>query len=138
MHDAAPLLTSRYEIGPLLGEGAMGRVFEARDLDLDRTVALKFLRGDAPVSEKRFLAEARAQARVIHDNVCRVYQLGRPPKGPFIAMQYVEGKTAQALAGELTLRERVSIVRAVADAVQAAHDLGLLHRDLKPANVLVE
>jgi predicted Ser/Thr protein kinase len=138
MQDAAPLLTSRYEIGPLLGEGGMGRVFKARDLDLDRTVALKFLRGDAPVSEQRFLAEARAQARVVHDNVCRVYELGRGPSGAFIAMQYVEGKTAQALARELTLRERVSIVRAVADAVQAAHDLGLLHRDLKPANVLVE
>ena len=129
---------SRYEVGPLLGEGSMGRVFKARDVDLDRVVALKFLRGDAPVQEKRFFAEARAQARVVHPNVCRVYELGRLPQGPFISMQFVDGGTCQALARELSLAERVAIVRAVADAVQAAHDTGLLHRDLKPANVLVE
>ncbi len=130
--------SSSYELGVLLGEGGMGRVYKARDLVLDRFVALKFLRSDVPVMEKRFLAEARAQARVIHPHVCRVYGLGRLPQGRFIAMQYVEGNTLLALARELSINERVSIVRAVAEAVQAAHDTGLLHRDLKPANVLIE
>jgi serine/threonine-protein kinase len=129
---------SNYEILSVLGEGGMARVLKARDRDLDRLVALKVLRADVPVSVGRLLNEARAQARVVHDHVCRVYEVGRFAEGPFIAMQLVDGKPLQAVARELDLRERLVVFCDIADAIEAAHASGLLHRDLKPANVLVE
>jgi hypothetical protein len=129
---------SNYEILSVLGEGGMARVLKARDRDLDRLVALKVLRADVPLSLARLFTEARAQARVVHDHVCRVYEVGRFAQGPFIAMQLVDGNPLQAVARELDLRERVVLFCDVADAIEAAHANGLLHRDLKPANVLVE
>ncbi|HEY6908345.1 MAG TPA: serine/threonine-protein kinase [Myxococcales bacterium] len=129
---------NNYEILSLVGEGGMARVFKARDRNLDRLVALKVLRPDVPVSQPRFFREARAQARVVHDHVCRLYEVGRSAQGPFIAMQLVDGKPLAAVARELDLRDRLLVFCDVADAVEAAHRTGLLHRDLKPANVLVE
>jgi serine/threonine protein kinase len=129
---------SNYEILSVLGQGGMARVFKARDRDLDRLVALKVLRPDVPVSQSRFFREARAQARVVHDHVCRLYDVGRSAQAPFIAMQLVDGKSLAAVARKLDLRDRLLAFCDVADAIQAAHRKGLLHRDLKPANVLVE
>jgi serine/threonine-protein kinase len=136
-HIRPPALPN-YEIVGFLGEGGMGRVFQAIDRQLGRTVALKCIRGDDPELIARFLQEARAQARIEHENVCRVFQAGEAAGQPFIAMQFLRGRSLGAEARSLTLDQKVLIIRDVAAALQAAHRIGIIHRDLKPANVIVE
>jgi tetratricopeptide (TPR) repeat protein len=101
-------------------------------------VALKFLIGGDEALERRFLHEARAQARVDHPNVCKVYEVALAGEAPYIAMQFIGGKTLRDLLPQLSLAEKLGIVRDVALALQAAHGQGLVHRDVKPANILVE
>ncbi|HPW55462.1 MAG: protein kinase [Thermoanaerobaculaceae bacterium] len=136
-HDA-PADWERYALTRLLGEGGMGRVWEAHDPRLRRRVAVKFLLGDDPELVARFLQEARAQARVEHDNVCRIHEVGEVAGRPYIAMQYIDGESLHVLGPRLGLAEQVQLMRTVADAVAAAHGLGLVHRDLKPGNIMVE
>ncbi|MBF5045003.1 protein kinase [Aggregicoccus sp. 17bor-14] len=128
----------RYQSVRLLGQGGMGRVFLAYDPRLRRNVALKFLHSNAPVRTSRFFAEARAQARVQHDRVCKVFEVGEVQGKPFIAMQYVDGKSLRQLSPELTLEQKVRLLRDAAEGVHAAHRAGLIHRDLKPSNIMVE
>jgi tetratricopeptide (TPR) repeat protein/predicted Ser/Thr protein kinase len=128
----------RYEGVRFLGQGGMGQVFLARDLRLRRPVALKFVRGDDAGLIQRLLSEARAQARVDHERVCQVYEAGEAQGRPFIAMQFVEGQPLHQLAGQLTLEQKVLVLREAAEGVHAAHRAGLIHRDLKPSNILVE
>ena len=127
----------RYEFLGFLGQGGMGQVFLAQDPRLRRKVALKFVRGDDAALSRRFLSEARAQARVEHERVCQVYEVGEVQGRPFIAMQYVEGQPLHQLARELTLEQKVLVLRDAAEGVHAAHRAGLIHRDLKPSNILV-
>jgi tetratricopeptide (TPR) repeat protein/predicted Ser/Thr protein kinase len=115
----------------------MGEVFKAWDPELERWVALKYLRHDDPVLVERLLREARAQARVDHPSVCKVYEVGEDDGRPYIAMEFVAGEPLDVAARELSLEHKVLLVRRVAEAVQAAHAVGLVHRDLKPANILV-
>ncbi len=122
----------------LLGSGGMGTVYKAHDPTLGRYVALKLIQGDDPRFATRLLKEARAQARIEHPCVCRVYEAGLEQGRPYIAMQLIEGRTLDAVSGELGLEEKVRLVRDVADAIHAAHRVGLIHRDLKPSNVMVE
>lgn len=134
----APADWERYTLTRLLGEGGMGRVWEAHDPRLRRRVAVKFLLGDDPELVARFLQEARAQARVEHDNVCRIHEVGEVAGRPCIAMQYIEGESLATLGACLKLEEKVELVRTVAEAIAAAHAVGLVHRDLKPGNIMVE
>ena len=127
----------KHETAVPVGSGGMGEVFKAWDPELERFIALKYLRHDDPVLVERLLREARAQARVDHPSVCKVYEVGDDDGRPFIAMEYVDGRPLDAAARELSLEHKVLLVRRVADAVQAAHGVGLVHRDLKPANILV-
>lgn len=127
----------RYRDVSLLGSGGMGRVYRAWDVALDRWVAIKVLSGDDPRLAERLSREARAQARIEHPNVCKVYDVGELDGTPFISMQLVDGEPLGGLAPSLTLEQKVLIVRQVAEAVHAAHRAGLIHRDLKPANVMV-
>ncbi len=120
-----------------IGAGGMGEVFKAWDPELERWVALKYLRRDDPMLVERLMREARAQARVDHPSVCTVYEVGSDDGRPYIAMEYVDGEPLDAAARGLSLEQKVLLVRKVADAVQAAHSVGLVHRDLKPANILV-
>jgi len=126
----------RYALGPLLGRGGMGEVFEAWDLVLARPVALKLLTVGSAAATVRFMQEARLQARVDHPNVCRVLDADVEADLPFIAMQLVRGPYVKA-AG-LSLREVADLMQKVAGAIHAAHRLGLVHRDLKPSNILIE
>jgi serine/threonine-protein kinase len=128
----------RYQPVRFLGEGGMGRVFLAWDPRLRRNVALKFVRGEDAELSRRFVSEARAQARVDHERVCRVYEVGEEQGRVYIAMQYVDGQPLNVLAGALSFEQKALLVREAAEGVHAAHRAGLIHRDLKPSNVLVE
>ncbi len=128
----------RYQPMRLLGQGGMGRVFLAHDPRLRRDVALKFVRGDDPDSARRFVFEARAQARVVHERVCQVYEVGEVQGRPFIAMQYIDGLPLNQLAQELTAEQKAMVLREAAEGVHAAHRAGLIHRDLKPSNIMVQ
>jgi tetratricopeptide (TPR) repeat protein/predicted Ser/Thr protein kinase len=128
----------KYETAVPLGRGAMGEVFKAFDPALQRFVALKYLRWADGAMADRLLREARLQARVDHELVCKVYEVGVDEGRPFIAMQYIDGRTLEDAAPTLSLREKLGVVRDVARAVHAAHETGLIHRDLKPQNILVE
>jgi serine/threonine-protein kinase len=152
--DAAPSARSskrdnqRYERGELLGEGGMGQVYRAYDTALKRPVALKFLRSDDPERIARFLREAQAQARVDHGNVCKVYEAGELDGRPYIAMQLIQGQPLFVTEGEaahpsppldqMSVEQKVRILRDVAEAIHAAHREGLIHRDIKPANIMLE
>src|SRR3954462_5828381 len=126
-------LSDRYEIQATIGAGGMGKVYKAFDRKLKRLVALKFLHGGDDALERRFLQEAQAQARVDHPNVCKVFEVGRIDEEPYIAMQFIEGKTLRDAAPHLSLEQKLAIVRDIASAVHGAHALGLMHRDIKPA-----
>ncbi|OJT18175.1 serine/threonine protein kinase [Archangium sp. Cb G35] len=128
----------RYQCVRFLGEGGMGRVFLAHDPRLNRHVALKFVRGEEPGLVQRFLSEARAQARVNHERVCKVYEVGEVQGRVYIAMQFIEGRTLSALARELSVEQKVLVLREAAEGVHEAHRVGLIHRDLKPSNIMVE
>jgi eukaryotic-like serine/threonine-protein kinase len=130
-------LGERYEIVGLLGRGGMGEVYEARDLLLGRDVALKFLLAAGAERALRLLQEARAQARIDHPNICKVYEAGDRGGKLYIAMQLVRGRPLGEAAAELSLPEKVQIMRQVAEAMHEAHRLGVIHRDLKPSNILL-
>jgi len=128
----------RYDFVEFIGRGGMGDVFKARDSRLGRHVALKFLRRDDPEQVARFLREAQVQAKVDHENLCPVYEVGEIEGLSYIAMQYIAGGSIKEIADLPDLREKASIMVDVADALHAAHQAGLIHRDIKPANILVE
>jgi serine/threonine-protein kinase len=128
----------RYELLDLLGKGGMGMVYRARDRRLDRIVAIKFLRVADPDATMRFLREARAQARIEHPHVCRVYEVGEIEGRAYIALQYVDGEPLQVAARKMPLEAKITVLRDVAMALHEAHRLGIVHRDVKPANIMVE
>lgn len=125
----------RYEIVRPLGQGGMGSVFLARDRKLGRLVALKFLRVPSPDAAERLLQEARAQARLDHNNICKVFEVGEFQSQPYIAMEFIDGQPLHLR--RLSLEQKVLLVSQIAQAVHSAHTQGVLHRDLKPANVMV-
>ena len=127
-----------YRLLNILGEGGMGRVYKAMDPVLARPVALKILQHTGGKNVERFFNEARAQARVEHPYVAKVFAMGEAEGLPFIAMQYVNGTTLKEASGKLRLEEKVRIIAQVCEGVHAAHRLGIIHRDLKPGNVMVE
>jgi serine/threonine-protein kinase len=135
---SAPRTWDHFEIVGRVGGGGGGEVFRARDTRLARDVALKLLHGERADLAACFRREAQAQARIEHPHVCKVYEVGENAGRSYIAMQFVDGPTLAQAAAEMTVEERVRIVRDVAEAVHAAHRLGIVHRDLKPGNVMVE
>jgi len=128
----------RYVIGPLLGRGGMGDVYEAWDVVLCRTVALKILKAIEPAALIRFMHEAQIHARVVHPNICRIYDVDNYEGSLRVAMQLVVGSNLEQARHDLGLKEVVTIVALVAQAVHVVHRLNLVHRDLKPSNILLE
>ena len=131
------------DIIELVGQGGMGVVYKARQLTLDRFVALKILPpevGDDPAFAERFKREARALAMLSHPSIVTVYDFGEADGLYYFVMEYVEGTTLrQTIAhGGLTPPEALAIVPQICDALQAAHDEGVVHRDIKPENVLID
>jgi serine/threonine-protein kinase len=131
-----------YEILGLLGRGGMGVVYRARQVGLDRLAALKMLLAGAharPEELARFRAEALAVARIKHENIVEIYQVGEHDGLPFFSLEFVAGGTlGQKIAGApQPLAESAHMVETLARAMHVAHGLGIIHRDLKPANVLL-
>ena len=131
---------ANYKIEKLLGAGGMGEVYLARETKLKRLVALKILPwhfvADAERST-RFQTEARALSSLNHPNLITVYEVGEADGLNFIATEFVEGQTLSSLRQKLSLRELLSIMAQVAEALSAAHQAGIIHRDIKPDNVMV-
>src|SRR5579864_2040527 len=136
------VLADRYEILQLLGEGGMGAVYKARDIELDRLVALKVIRPELagnPAILQRFKQELILARQVTHRNVIRIYDLGESDGIKFITMEYVDGEDLRTLLherGKLPPSEAVAIIEQVCLALEAAHREGVIHRDLKPQNVM--
>ena len=116
----------------------MGRVYKVLDPVLRRHIALKFIRDEDQRLIRRFFREAQSQARIDHEFVCKVYEVGEVEGLPYIAMQYIDGKSLKDAAHQLTLEQKVTIVKQVALALHAAHRLGIIHRDIKPSNIMLE
>ncbi len=133
-----PSLAARYEDIQFAGEGGVGTVYRAVDPRLGRTIALKLLKSDDPSLCRRFIAEARSQARIQHEHVCSVYEAGLADGEPYIVMQYIDGEPLSRVRERMTLEQQVKLLQEVATAVHEAHRLGMIHRDLKPGNILVE
>jgi serine/threonine-protein kinase len=132
---------SHYRIVEKLGAGGMGVVYKAIDTRLDRPVALKFLNIAGlvdPDRRRRFVQEAKAASALNHPNITAVYDIDATGDEPFMAMEFVPGKTLQRCIGKgLPLAEAVRYLTQVADGLSAAHAVGIVHRDLKPSNIIV-
>ncbi|MBX3468953.1 MAG: protein kinase [Planctomycetes bacterium] len=132
-----------FELLERLGSGAMGVVFKARHLGLNKTVALKLLNPDFAEDERyvaRFLQEARVAAALNHPNIVQAYDVGQAGDVHYIAMECVDGKTVKELIerrGHLDEQAAVEIVLQVLDALKHAHSRSLIHRDIKPANIMI-
>lgn len=140
---ATSRIVSHFEILDQLGRGGMGIVYRARDLTLDREVALKFLpphSADSPEERQRLLREARTASRLDHPNVCTIYEVGESESGElFVAMPRYEGETlAEIVArGPLPVAVALDLVRQASDGLAVAHERGIIHRDIKPANLFL-
>ncbi len=138
----APKLAGRYELLGLLGTGGMGAVYRVRDTELGEVVALKMLHPDwarTPEALERFRSEVRLARRVTHRHVARTFDIGEHEGERFLTMECVDGGSLAARLAErgaLPPAEVIEIARAIAAALGAAHQAGVVHRDLKPENVL--
>jgi serine/threonine protein kinase/tetratricopeptide (TPR) repeat protein len=135
-------LAGRYKILRALGEGGMGAVYQARDLELERVIAVKVIRphlaGDSGILQ-RFKQELILARHVTHKNVVRIYDLGESDGMKFITMEYVEGEDlrhALRRQGKFAPAEAVAVMQQICRALEAAHAEGVIHRDLKPQNVM--
>ena len=136
------VLAQRYEIVQILGQGGMGAVYKATDLELNRTVALKVIRPDLARDRAivdRFKQELLLAHQVTHRNVIRIYDLSEADGMKFITMEYVEGDNLLTLLHQkkkFSPEESVEIMQQVCRALEAAHSVEVIHRDLKPQNIM--
>ena len=141
--DGLPRRFGDYELLEELGRGGMGVVFKARQLSLGRIVALKMILGaklSSTADKARFRAEAESAARLEHPNVVPVYEVGEIDGQPYFTMKCIEGTTlAQRLTGgPLPSDEAAALLVPICEAIQFAHQRGILHRDMKPSNILID
>jgi len=138
----------KYRILGILGKGGMGIVYKGLDPDIERDVAVKTIRfdtsPDGPVKEEmlnRVIREAKAAGHLTHPNIITIYDVIRDRDLTFIVMQYVDGQSLQAMiesGKSFSPQEVLAIVRPVAEALDYAHENGIVHRDIKPANILID
>jgi len=138
------VLGTRYEIVQMLGQGGMGAVYKAKDLELDRIVALKVIRPELAVHPdilRRFKQELILARQITHRNVIRIFDLSEAQGIKFITMEFIEGQDLKSLInekGRLGFEEAVRIIEQVCLALEAAHKEGVVHRDLKPQNIMLD
>jgi predicted Ser/Thr protein kinase len=136
-------LFPQFESLELLGRGGMGAVYKARQTSLDRFVALKILPAEAnedPAFGERFQREARALAQLNHPNIVGVHDFGQAGAYAYLVMEFVDGANLRQLqrGGHLSPQEALAIVPQICEALQFAHDRGIVHRDIKPENILID
>ncbi len=137
-------LGTRYEIVQMLGQGGMGAVYKAMDLEIGRMVALKVIKPELALNEEilqRFKQELILARRITHKSVIRIFDLGEADGVKFITMEFIEGKDLKSVVtekGRLSFEECADIVSQICTALEAAHAEGVVHRDLKPQNVMVD
>ncbi|MAI78113.1 MAG: hypothetical protein CL917_04165 [Deltaproteobacteria bacterium] len=134
--------TADYCLQGFIGGGAMGKVWEAKQESLDRTVAVKYpnpeLLAAGSLGETQFISEVVVTGKLEHPNIVPIYELGRDKKGqPFYAMKHVHGKSWDELISQKSLTENISILEKVCDAIAFAHAHEFLHRDIKPENIII-
>jgi tetratricopeptide (TPR) repeat protein/tRNA A-37 threonylcarbamoyl transferase component Bud32 len=138
------ILAQRYEILQVLGTGGMGSVYKAQDRELDRLVALKVIRPELarnPAIVDRFKQELRLSHKVTHRNVVRMYDLSEDAGLRFVTMELVAGRDLRTILeerGKMPPHEMVDVFQQICQALDAAHEVGILHRDLKPQNIMRE
>lgn len=133
---------SHYRVLQKLGAGGMGEVYEAEDTVLGRRVALKFLPenlSDDRSATERFMREARASSKMNHPNICTIYDVDVHDNRPFMVMELLEGETLKdrLQRGPLLFENVLHVGIHVAEALQAAHEMGIVHRDIKPGNIFI-
>jgi serine/threonine protein kinase len=136
------VLAGKYRILEVAGRGGMGIVYKAEDTKLHRPVALKFLPPGLVTSQEsreRFLLEARAAAALSHPNICTIHEIHDQEERPFIEMEYIEGRSLRERVKEhpLGAGAAVEVAIQVAEALEEAHQKGIVHRDIKSANIMV-
>lgn len=144
-HSLAPgaTLNGRFRILRFAGAGGMGEVYEAEDLELGGTIALKTLRPSLLEDEHflgRFRREVQLARQVTHPNICRIFDVGNDNGRAYLTMEFLDGETLGAYLrrhGRLTSEAALPLVRQIADGLTALHTQGIVHRDLKPGNILV-
>lgn len=140
---AGKILDNRYEILEQVGGGGMALVYRARDIYLNRTVAIKFLREQFTSDEEfvsRFRREAQAVASLSHNNIVSIYDVGHSGDTYYLVMEMVEGRNLKELIkekGPLPLEQAVDIARQICDALEHAHEHRIIHRDIKPHNIII-
>jgi len=138
------VFAGRYQIMDILGEGGMGVVYKARDLELDKLIALKTIRSERetdPEIVQRFKRELLLAREITHKNVVRIHDFGEADDIKYFTMAFIEGQSLKGLIRQkkrLSAEETVPIVKQILSALQEAHDQGVIHRDLKPQNIMID
>ena len=138
-----PEESKRYQIISQIGKGGMGEVFKAKDLRLNRIVALKHLNPDIQddyISIQRFMREAKSIASFNHPNIVQVYDIGKDKQGYYISMEFIAGQTLKEKliqSGRMSLENALAIVLTIAETLRFVHEKGIVHRDIKPSNIFL-
>ena len=139
---AGTLVAQRYSIVEVLGHGGMGVVYKARQVHIDRFVALKMMLQETSATSadyRRFQREARAASQLDHPNLVRIHDFGYSDGQAYLCMDYLEGRSLETILknGPLSLDRFRHIFGQVCNALQHAHEKGMVHRDLKPSNLMI-
>jgi hypothetical protein len=141
---AGHTFAGRYQILEEIGEGGMGRVYRALDRDLDEKVAIKLIKSRIASDEKmlqRFRNEIKLARKIVHKNVCRMFDLNKTGETHYITMEYISGedlKTSLRRIGALSVGKTLNIAEQICAGLAEAHRLGVIHRDLKPQNIMID
>lgn len=136
-------VSGRYKLLEVIGDGGMAIVYRAKDLILDRDVAVKVLRSEFNKDEdfiRRFKREAESATSLDHPNIVSIYDVGEDEEIYFIVMEYVQGKTLKQYIkehGKISVEESLHIMKQIVSGMAVAHDHGIIHRDIKPHNILI-